>query len=175
MKTGFTSQKPLSDPANRTEAMGLGVITDGKAGGWGATGKSGVSCARTVSGAIQYLNPGGTFYVIDTTKLPKREKAWDMESTVYNNGYKQRSTEKVRIGRPDGFGPEEFVEVPLDETNAEVNVSYVPRSAIIGWVSVPDRSFFDADFSNEGRLNTLQSRCTWDKSCVIQFNPDYRA
>ena len=34
LKRGFTSRNDLSVPANRTEAMGLGVMTDGKASGW---------------------------------------------------------------------------------------------------------------------------------------------
>ena len=55
MKTGFTSRKDLSVPANRTEAQGLGTNEDGKIGAYGATGRSGVSCARSVNGAIQYF------------------------------------------------------------------------------------------------------------------------
>ena len=52
MKTGLTSQQDLLVPANRTEALGFGTNEDGMTGAYGATGKSGVSCARTVNGAI---------------------------------------------------------------------------------------------------------------------------
>lgn len=100
LQTGFTSKKDLSIPENRTEAMGLGAKSDdGSIGGWGATGHSGVSCAKHVGGAIDHVNETGTFYIIDTTKLPKNEKAWDMENTVYQNGYKKRAGRGGRNGR----------------------------------------------------------------------------
>lgn len=181
MKRGFTSWNDLSIPENKTEAMGLGVVTDGKTGGWGATGRSGVSCAKTVDGAINYLNPGGTFYVIDTTKLPAGEKAWDMESTLYENGYKERPKAPVKHGDEAGYdmmmrmrgeAPEP---VPLDETNGEVNISSIPRSAIIGWVTFKGRKVVDIDGTAHDRLNSMQRRIDWDEDYTIHFNPDYKA
>lgn len=71
-----------------------------------------------MGGAIDYVNETGTFYIIDTTKLPKNEKAWDMENTVYQNGYKKRA--------PGGE----------DETGGEVNVSFIPRNAIVGGIFI---------------------------------------
>ena len=150
---GFKSQNDLSVPRHRTEAMGLGVkAEDGAVGGWGATGKSGVSTGKTLNGAIAYRGGGCTIYVIDTTKIPKGEKAWDMERTVYENGY------KVRRNPGD------------DETMGEVNVSTVPRSAIVGWIKVPKVSGFDNTVDNEQRLHVLQS----DPNCKAEFNPDYK-
>ena len=150
---GFKSQNDLSVPRNRTEAMGLGVKTeDGAVGGWGATGKSGVSTSKTLNGAIAYRGGGCTIYVIDTTKIPKDEKAWDMERTVYENGYMVRRN------------PED------DETMGEVNISTVPRSAIVGWIKVPKDSGFDSTVDNEERLHILQG----NPDCKAEFNPDYK-
>ena len=172
MKTGFTSQKDLTVSKNRIEAMGFGTNEDGKVGAFGATGKSGVSCGRTVNGAIGYLNPGRTFYVIDTTKLPKVEKAWDMKSNMYENGFKEHRTMKVEIEDEDAFG--EYADEPIDETAGEVNVSYIPRNAIIGWVTV-STMHMDGNNDNNSRLDTLQRRISMDKDYTIQFNPEYVA
>ena len=180
MKRGFTSQNDLSIPENRTEAMGLGIVVDGKAGGWGATGKSGVSCAKTVDGAINYLNPGGTFYVIDTTKLPAGEKAWDMESALYENGYKERPQAPVKHDDDEDSGAIHLLgaapePVPLDETNGEVNVSRIPRGAIVGWVTFKGRRVDDVGGPAHDRLDSMQHRIDWDNDYTIQFNPDYKA
>lgn len=155
LRNGFESRNDLSVPKHRTEAMGLGTDEDGQVGSYGATGHSGISCARKADGAVGYLNPGGTFYVIDTRKLPAGEKAWDMEHTVYENGYKER-------------------ENPTDdETKGEVCVSRIPRNAIIGWVKVSDMYMGQGE-ENNPKLETLQSRIGWDKKYSITFNPEYQ-
>ena len=59
-----------------------------------------------------------------------------------------------------------------DETNGEVCVSRIPRNAIIGWVKV-SIMHMDGDNNNNSRLDTLQSRITWDKDYSITFNPEY--
>ena len=178
---GLKSRNDLSVPENKTEAMGLGVIneTTGRAAGWGATGKNGVSTARTVAGAIVYLNPNCTFYVIDTTKLPKKEKAWDMEYNVYKNGLLERRMEKVEIKDKNLGDKDEFVEVPLDETKNEVNISDVPKNAIIGWINVPPFYYPGENTSAQGKLQYIQDRLfTLNKDSAmehyeIEFNPDY--
>lgn len=175
MKQGFTSRNDLAVPENKTEAMGLGVKVDGKGAGWGATGQSGISTAKTVDGAIGYLNPGGTFYIIDTTKLPAGQKAWDLESNLYENGYKERPKTKAKnddFVRPGFDRPEE---VPLDETNGEVNVSAIPKSAIVGWVTFKGRNVVDVGGSNHSRLESMQARIDWDKDYTIKFTPAYKA
>jgi len=63
-------------------------------------GKAAEIAGKAVDGAIGYLNPGGTFYVIDTTKLPAGEKAWDMENALYANGYKERPMQEVQGAVP---------------------------------------------------------------------------
>lgn len=55
-----------------------------------------------------------------------------------------------------------------------MNVSYIPRNAIIGWVTVSNMHM-DGDNDNNSRLETLQSRISWDKKYNIQFNPEYKA
>lgn len=63
MENGFTSRNDLSKIENKIEAMGLGAKGQDEKGkdiviGPGATGQSGVSCAKTIGGAITYLfNP----------------------------------------------------------------------------------------------------------------------
>ena len=151
---GFKGQNDLSVPKHRTEAMGLGAKADnGTVGGWGATGKSGVSTGKTIDGAIAYRGGGSTLYVIDTTKIPKGEKAWDMESTVYENGYKERRN------------PED------DETNGEVNISTVPRNAIVGWLKISPSVHIEEISDNAEKLAILQN----NPDCLIEFNPDYKA
>ncbi|MBR1589138.1 MAG: hypothetical protein IJ658_12530, partial [Kiritimatiellae bacterium] len=153
MGPGFTSQNDLSVPANKIEAMGLGTTAeDGTKGSFGVTGKSGVSTAKSINGAIAYHGAGSTFYVIDTTKLPQGEKAWDMENTVYQNAYKVRERDED------------------DETMGEVNISYVPRNAIVGWIRISRNSSIDDVVANEGRLETLKD----DPNTIIEFNPEYR-
>ena len=159
---GFHSKNDLSVRKNRTEAMGLGIgIDDGKGGtkhtSWGITGESGVSTAKSLDGAIAYRGGGCTIYVIDTTKLPKGESAWDMERARYGNGYAEKA-----IGN-DGK--------PVDETKGEVNVSRIPRSAIVGWIKIPRSSIFDDEINNERRLRFIQN----DPRCEIEFNPDYKS
>lgn len=131
----------------------LGAKADnGVIGGWGATGKSGVSTGKSIGGAIAYRGSGSTLYVIDTTKIPKGEKAWDMEKTVYENGY------KVRQNQED------------DETMGEVNISTVPRNAIVGWLKIPPFVKIDNITDNAEKLAMLQN----NPDCEIEFNPDYK-
>lgn len=159
---GFHSKNDLSVLKNRTEAMGLGIgIANGQGGtkhtSWGITGESGVSTAKSLDGAISYRDGGCTIYVIDTTKLPEGESAWDMERARYGNGYAEKA-----IGH-DGK--------PIDETKGEVNVSRIPRSAIVGWIKVPQSSGFDNETDNERRLRFLQN----NPQCEIEFNPEYKS
>lgn len=174
MKRGFERQNDLSVPEHKTEALGFGTNQDGKIGAFGSTGKSGVSCSRTVNGSLGYLNPGRTYYIIDTTKIPKGEKAWDMKCNMYENGLMERRMVPVEIEDPDSLTGVRDVEEPLDETGGEVNVSYIPRNAIIGWVSVSNMHMDTAD-DNRQCLDTLQRRISWDKNYTIQFNPEYKA
>ena len=108
---------------------------------------------RDTGGAIAYRGSGNTIYVIDTTKTPKGEKAWDMEKTVYENGY------KVRQNQED------------DETMGEVNISTVPRNAIVGWLKIPPFVKIDNFTDNAEKLAMLQN----NPDCEIEFNPDYKA
>ena len=79
---------------------------------------------------------------------------------------------KVEIEDEDAFG--EYVDEPIDETEGEVNVSYIPRNAIIGWVTV-STMHMDGNNDNNSRLDTLQRRISMDKDYTIQFNPEYAA
>lgn len=105
---GLLSQNKLSETTNRIEAMGI------RSNGIGATGKSGVSCSKTIEGAWNYGGAGGSrqkMFVIDTAKLPKDEVAYDLSAIVNNNNF----------GRND-------------ETGGEVNCTGIPAEAIIGCV-----------------------------------------
>ncbi len=162
METGFTSQNNLNDPKHKIEAMGLGTesVDDNgniRRGGWSATGQSGVSCAKTIDGSISYLQATKTYYIIDTSKLPAGEKAWDMEHTVYENHYKER------VNGPDGK--------PFDETAGEVNVSFIPKNAIIGWVQIPQTSNIGNVADNASKLDILK----FHLDDCLTFNPDYKA
>lgn len=128
----------------------------------------------TFNGSLGYLNPGRTYYIIDTTKIPKGEKAWDMKCNMYENGRMERRMVPVEIEDPDSLTGVRDVEEPLDVTGGEVNVSYIPRNAIIGWESVSNMHMDTAD-DNRQRLDTLQRRISWDKNYTIQFNPEYKA
>ena len=55
-----------------------------------------------------------------------------------------------------------------------MNVSYIPRNAIIGWVTV-STMHMDGNNDNNSRLDTLQRRISMDKDYTIQFNPEYAA
>ena len=96
-----------------------------------------------------------------------------VKSNMYENGLKERRTMKVEVEDGDGIGAE-YVDEPIDETAGEVNVSYIPRNAIVGWVTVSPMHM-DLDNDSNSRLGTLQSRVSWDKQYTIQFNPDYKA
>ena len=154
---GFVSERNLEEEGNLKEAMGLGAFEEENGvmvpkGTWGATGKSGVSAAKRFDGTITYRGRNATIYVIDTSKLSASGHAWDMESTVYLNALKDRADETT------------------DETNAEVNCSSIPASAIVGWISVPDSELYEtADHAEKFRL--LKS----DPAVRLQFNPKYVA
>ena len=121
---GFTSENPLSDPNNLRAAMGLGVPWQDPQGNHGyqdlgATGRNGVSTAKTIGQAIHYLQPSNAargirrIYVIDTTKLPGSESAWDLDANFHGNDFHRLSPT-----------------VP----NGEVNISSIPPNAIVGCV-----------------------------------------
>ena len=106
---GFKSKRSLSNPENMLEAQGLGQ-------GIGATGQSGVSCAKQLDGVFPYCTTDqvGYVYIVDTTKLGPGNKAYDMADISMRNGFKTR-----------------------DETGGEVNVTNIPPYAIIGWLEIP--------------------------------------
>lgn len=155
MADGFTSKNELALSKNKTEAMGLGsafINNDGEfvTGEYGISGESGVSTAKTIDGCIQYRHGKCSLFVIDTSKLPKGEKAWDMERTLYGNGYREKNGD-------------------IDETKGEVNVSFIPRSAIVGWVEIADGDTF-ADIKDNGkRLEHVQNHGRF------VFNAGYQA
>lgn len=107
---GFKSKRDLSAPENMLEAQGLGQ-------GIGATGQSGVSCAKKLDGAFPYCTTGqvGYVYIVDTTRLGPGNKAYDMADISMKNGFKT-----------------------TDETGGEVNVTSIPPSAIVGWLEIPN-------------------------------------
>lgn len=155
MANGFTSKNDLALSKNKTEAMGLGtgfIDNEGKFvhGEYGITGESGVSTAKTIDGCIQYRHGKCSLYVIDTSKLPPGEKAWDMESTLYRNGYREKHG-------------------GIDETTGEVNVSFIPKSAIVGWVEIDDGTAFGDIKDNGKRLEHVQTHGRF------VFNPEYKA
>ena len=137
--------------------MGLGVKGKNEKGeeilcGPGAAGKSGVSCAKTIGGVIGYVGGGLTFYIIDTRKIPQEEKAWDMENTILKN----------RL-------------LKTDESNGEVNVSYIPKKAIIGHVYIPAQSKIDMETDADKRWSTMKNISTGWKyaNLKVAFNPEY--
>jgi hypothetical protein len=155
MADGFTSKNDLALTKNKTEAMGLGtgfINDDGQFihGEYGISGESGVSTAKTIDGCIQYRHGKCWLYVIDTSKLPETEKAWDMERTLYGNGYREKNGD-------------------IDETKGEVNVSFIPRSAIVGWVEIADGDTFGDIKDNGKRLEHVQNHGRF------VFNAGYQA
>ena len=149
---GFKSQNALSEIANWREAAGLGTGPKGKIISRGATGKSGVSTAKTPLGALIYRGKSHSLYVIDTTKIPRGEhpwegKAWDMDRTYSANGFGE---EKGKV--PGAMG-------------GEVNCSGIPLSAVIGRIEVSDEAQDATDPAV--RMAIL-------KKCPIEFNPDYK-
>ena len=170
---GFLSQHELEDAdgnpneANLMEAMGLGVLGKGEDGkdksiSLGATGWSGVSAAKDPGNAISYLNSGGTFYVIDTTKLPHdpqapmKYKAWDIAEI---------------------FDANEFYNEAPNRPGLEVNVSRAPRSAIVGWVTIPFWANIEDRSTVEEKMRLFQAMLSRGPSSgvTIQFNPEYAA
>jgi hypothetical protein len=155
MAAGFTSKNELALSKNRTEAMGLGtafINDDGEfvTGEYGISGESGVSTAKTIDGCIQYRHDKCWLYVIDTSKLPETEKAWDMERTLYGNGYREKNGD-------------------IDETKGEINVSFIPKSAIVGWVEIADGYTFGDIKDNGKRLEYVQNHGRF------VFNAGYQA
>lgn len=135
---GFRSRNDLNVPANRLEAQGL-------AAGKGATGQSGVSTAKQIEHALPYCNSGqrdGYVYIVDTRRLPPTEHAYDMAGITMENGYKN-----------------------TDETGGEVNVTHIPNSAIVGWVSVEDADDVIDHPQGIGSIANIRDR--------IHLNPDY--
>ena len=53
-----------------------------------------------------------------------------------------------------------------------MNVIYIPRNAIVGWVTV---SPMHMDNDDPSHLESMQNRISWDKNYTIQFNPEYKA
>ena len=155
MAAGFTSKNDLALTKNKTEAMGLGtafINSDGEfvTGEYGISGESGVSTAKTIDGCIQYRHEKCWLYVIDTSKLPETEKAWDMERTLYGNDYREKNGD-------------------IDETKGEVNVSFIPKSAIVGWVEIDDGITFGDIKDNGKRLEHVQNHGRF------VFNAGYQA
>jgi hypothetical protein len=75
----------------------------------GATGQSGVSCAKQFDGAKNY---GTTMYFIDISKIGPNEQAFDMHATIIAN-------DPTKLNA-------------VDETGGEVNITNIPPKSIIG-------------------------------------------
>lgn len=137
---GFKSKNDLSDPQFMREAQGLGVTI-------GAMGTSGVSSSKVPKRCLLYCNYNsvdGYVYVIDTAKLGQGQRAYDMESVSVE--YKGK-----------------------DESGKEVNMTSVPREAIVGWVKVPEaEEVFEA--GDERMFQAFLDKVT---SANVGFNPDY--
>jgi len=110
---GFCSRNDLNTPKNKIEASGIGIYnsTTGNYESVGATGQSGVSCAKTFDGAKNY---GTTMYFIDISKIGGTEKAFDMKATVIANDPTKTNAD--------------------DATGGEINITNVPPEAIIGYM-----------------------------------------
>ena len=144
LNNGFESWNNLDEKERLIEAMGLGAVGDqGKKGAFGATGSSGVSCAKTIGNCINYAsNEGSCLYIIDTTKIGDRNSAWDMSNIVLKNDLSER-----------------------DETGEEVNVSQVPREAVVGYVKLSNEmmNMPNADAKMERLLLEIEQ----DESIVV--------
>ena len=139
---GFKSKNSLANPQNLLEAQGLSETI-------GATGQSGVSCAKKLDGAFPYCAYGqtkGYVYIVDTTKLGHGNKAYDMADISMRNGFKA-----------------------TDETGGEVNVTNIPPSAIVGWLEIPNaEDILDGGGDVTGRmLDGLKLE-------QVHMNPHYR-
>lgn len=111
---GFRSRNDLNTTKNKIEASGIGThnSTTGNYESVGATGQSGVSCAKTFDGAKNY---GTTMYFIDISKIGGIEQAFDMTATVIANN-------PTKTNAPD-------------ETGGEINITNVHPEAIIGYMA----------------------------------------
>lgn len=69
---------------------------------------------------------------------------------VYRNGYREKHG-------------------GIDETTGEVNVSFIPKSAIVGWVEIDDAAVFGDIKDNGKRLEHVQTHGRF------VFNPEYKA
>ena len=140
---GFTSRNDLKNPTNMLEAQGL--LTKA---GIGATGHSGVSTAMQISKCAGYLYDGsnGRIYIIDSTKIGENEHGYSMKHIALENKLKE-----------------------TDETGGEVNFTYVPPKAIVGWIKVSD-SVIDAkdELKNQLMLQGLDTGKT-----IVEFNELY--
>lgn len=136
---GFYSKNDLSDEHVMQEAQGIGETI-------GATGTSGVSCAKELEYCIPYSN--GYIYVINTARLGEGRLAFDMEAVSYD--HKKR-----------------------DETGREVNVTQIPSHAVIGWISVADvdRVLSNSRNNDNGAAYLLENLSAGQ----VTFNQDYRA
>lgn len=139
---GFKSKNDLGNPQFMQEAQGLGKTI-------GATGTSGVSASRVPELCLPYCNYGsrdGYVYVIDTAKLGDKEQAYDMESVFVE--YKKR-----------------------DESGKEVNLTSVPREAIVGWVRVPGADDV-IDAGSERMFSVFLDKVALQN---VAFNEEYTA
>ena len=165
---GFRSVNSLDDPTNLQEAMGLGEPQqdeDGIAGymALGATGENGVSTAKTIGQSIPYLQPRKNpapgsgipelrkIYVIDTTKLPGGEKAWDLDAIFYGN---------------------DFHRISGTRTEGEVNISSVPPEAVVGCVVPPPGDF---SIMNLVQRNEKAQAVALLGGFEMRLNPHYAA
>ena len=133
---GFSTDGSLSKPEDLTQAKGLGRknADDAAAAGWGDPGTHGVPTAITLDDVFRHgtglvdkrEGTADRLYVIDTTAFAGNTVfSWDMESAVYENGYKQRGAE--------------------DETHGKVNCSTIPFFSVVGWVDIPPEVSAAAD------------------------------
>ncbi len=155
---GFRSYNDLNIDKNAIESSGLGL--------WnkdlnqyicaGATGKSGVSCAKTFDGAKNY---GTTIYFIDISKIGATEHAFDMQETMIAN---KSSTV-----------------TEFDETGGEINITNIPPQAIIGWMRNSlngkghSTTYDRLKALCSENLNQQYDELLSSENSFISMNPDY--
>ncbi len=80
-----------------------------------------------------------------------QQAAWDMENISYQNGYKHRAPGSKQ-----------------DDTGGEVNVSYIPRQAIVGAI------YIGTSFQIEPKRGADRLKAIQQKRENFWFNPDYK-
>lgn len=151
---GFTSRNDLSVEENLKESQGIAVTK-----GAGATGHSGVSASTVMTGALGYISDpsSGRLYIIDTNQFNGGEglHSYDMSKIVKEN--------QLNVNEQSG-------EVK-DDTGHEVNFTYAPPQAIIGYLRFRRPDILQAPGEQRPALieQGIQNGMVW-----VEFNNDYR-